>query len=125
MLKSPEAYRTIFTRWWWMDLFFYGFLIGGLGITAFAVPVYASPLNGGKGLVYSSCNDVGYDSAICENVYHGRATCFSTVMITLMIHSFEVGPSPLTPPPARSGPPTDGSLHPCHSARAPSLASSR
>lgn len=28
MFKSPEAYRTIFTRWWWMDLFFYGFLIG-------------------------------------------------------------------------------------------------
>lgn len=32
MSKSPEAYKTIFTLWWFIDTFYYGFLIGALAI---------------------------------------------------------------------------------------------
>lgn len=92
MFKSPEAYKTIFTLWWWMDLFFYGFLIGSLGIISFVIPVWSNNLNGGLGIKGLNCNDVGYDASQCQNVYHGRATCYSTVMLTLMIHAFEVRP---------------------------------
>jgi hypothetical protein len=68
MFKSPEAYRTIFTRWWWMDLFFYGILIGSLGVISFVIPVWASDLNGGIGVQGQNCNDVGYDAAQCKNI---------------------------------------------------------
>lgn len=89
MFKSPEAYRTIFTRWWWMDLFFYGILIGALGVISFVIPVWASDLNGGIGVQGLNCNDVGYDASQCKNIYHGRATCYATVMLLLMLHSLE------------------------------------
>jgi magnesium-transporting ATPase (P-type) len=38
MSKSPQAYKTIFTKWWLIDMIFYGFLIGGLSIVNVSAP---------------------------------------------------------------------------------------
>jgi hypothetical protein len=51
-----------------MDLFFYGILIGSLGVISFVIPVWASDLNGGIGVQGQNCNDVGYDAAQCKNI---------------------------------------------------------
>ena len=43
MTKSPAAYKTIFTKWWLIDMIFYGVLMGGLSI------VNVSPRGRGHG----------------------------------------------------------------------------
>ncbi|KAL7410384.1 hypothetical protein BDY24DRAFT_400352 [Mrakia frigida] len=88
MLKGPTAFRTIFTLWWWMDLVFYGVLMGGLTIANFVIVVFGSTVVGARGDLGFGCNEGDYDSR-CENVFRGRATCFATLTLMIMLHAFE------------------------------------
>lgn len=93
-----------------MDLFFYGFLIGGLAISnvssihnvrecvrwaqsltltrslQFAIVVYGSSVVGARGDLGNNCNE-GYSDS-CENVYRGRATTTATLICVLMFHAW-------------------------------------
>ncbi|CDZ97841.1 calcium-transporting atpase 3 [Phaffia rhodozyma] len=89
MLRNPGDFRTIFTTFWWLDLFFYGFLIGGLTIVNFVIVVWGTVLNGGKGQIGLECNDGHYNASQCQNIFHGRSAAFSTLMLLAMVHSLE------------------------------------
>ena len=40
MNKPPKEFKSIFTLEWYLDLFFYGFLIGALALTNFVIVVF-------------------------------------------------------------------------------------
>ena len=40
MNKPPKEFKTIFTLEWYLDLFFYGFLIGALALANFVIVVF-------------------------------------------------------------------------------------
>lgn len=40
MNKPPKEFKTIFTLEWYLDLFFYGFLIGALALVNFVIVVF-------------------------------------------------------------------------------------
>jgi magnesium-transporting ATPase (P-type) len=106
MEKSPRAYKTIFTLWWYIDLIFYGILIGSLSIANFVIVVWGK----GDGDLGINCNEGSYNNS-CETrkfwsesivvlvvlalifflatVYYGRGTTFATLTIILMVHSLE------------------------------------
>lgn len=61
MEKSPRAYKTIFTLWWYIDLIFYGILIGSLSIANFVIVVWGR----GDGDLGINCNEGSYNNS-CE-----------------------------------------------------------
>lgn len=61
MEKSPRAYKTIFTLWWYIDLVFYGILIGALSIANFVIVVWGR----GDGDLGIGCNEGSYNNS-CE-----------------------------------------------------------
>ena len=62
MNKPPSEFKTIFTLEWYLDLFFYGFLIGGLALVNFVVVVFGR---------YGVC-DIFFDMVSRADVF-----CFS------------------------------------------------
>ena len=61
MEKSPRAYKTIFTLWWYIDLIFYGILIGAVSIVNFVIVVWGR----GDGDLGINCNEGSYNDS-CE-----------------------------------------------------------
>ncbi|WVN87594.1 uncharacterized protein L203_102777 [Cryptococcus depauperatus CBS 7841] len=83
MDQAPEAFHQIFTGEFYLDLVFYGFLIGSLSLVNFVIVLWGYfPGNLGQ-----YCNEG--DSTICEPVFQARGTCFATLVIILMIHAIE------------------------------------
>ncbi|WWD22658.1 potassium/sodium efflux P-type ATPase, fungal-type [Kwoniella shandongensis] len=79
----PTAFHQIFTLEFYMDLIFYGFLIGALSLVNFVIVLWGY-FPGDLGVL---CNEA--DTAICNPVFQARGTCFSTLVIILMIHALE------------------------------------
>jgi len=83
MEQAPSAFQTIFNLEFYIDLTFYGFLIGALSIVNFVIVLWGYfPGNLGE-----YCNE-GF-SASCDPVFQARSTCYSTLVIILMIHSLQ------------------------------------
>lgn len=82
MDKSPAAYKTIFTMWWFIDLIFYGFMMGSLSLVSFIIVVWGR----GNGDLGRDCNEGAYNAS-CELLFHGRAACFATLCFILMLHA--------------------------------------
>jgi len=83
MEQPPEAFHQIFTLEFFVDLIFYGFLMGSLSLVNFVIVLWGY-FPGELGVL---CNE--QDSDICDPVYQARSTCFATLVIILMIHAFE------------------------------------
>jgi magnesium-transporting ATPase (P-type) len=83
MEQRPEAFHQIFTLEFYIDLIFYGFLMGALALVNFVIVLWGY-FPGDLGVL---CNEE--DSDLCSPVYQARSTCFATLVIILMIHSFE------------------------------------
>lgn len=60
MDKRPEDFKSIFVLEWWLDLFFYGVLMGAISLANFAIAAYAY----NDGYLGIDCNS-GYRSE-CE-----------------------------------------------------------
>lgn len=83
MTRSPDGYRTIFTREFAIDLFFYGFLLGAQALVNFVIVMYGYfPGNFGH-----DCNEKDLD--ICHPVFRARATCMATLQICMLLHAFQ------------------------------------
>ncbi|WVO20606.1 potassium/sodium efflux P-type ATPase, fungal-type [Cryptococcus decagattii] len=83
MEQGPEVYHRIFTLEFYVDLIFYGFLMGSISLVNFVIVLWGYyPGNLGR-----FCNED--DPSICDPVYQARAACFATLVIVLMIHALE------------------------------------
>ncbi|WWC90206.1 potassium/sodium efflux P-type ATPase, fungal-type [Kwoniella dendrophila CBS 6074] len=83
MDQSPHAFHQIFTLEFYIDLVFYGILMGALSLANFVIVLWGYfPGDLGR-----YCNET--DSEICNPVFQARATCFATLVIMLMIHGLE------------------------------------
>ncbi|WVQ82803.1 potassium/sodium efflux P-type ATPase, fungal-type [Cryptococcus sp. DSM 104549] len=80
---APTAFHQIFTLEFYIDLVFYGFLIGALSLVNFVIVLWGY-FPGELGVL---CNEG--DSDICDPVFQARGTCFATLVIILMIHALE------------------------------------
>ncbi|ODN86846.1 potassium/sodium efflux P-type ATPase, fungal-type [Cryptococcus wingfieldii CBS 7118] len=83
MEQPPSSFHQIFTLEFYIDLIFYGFLIGSLSLVNFVIVLWGY-FSGNLGM---ECNEG--DSDICSSVFQARATCFATLVIILMIHALE------------------------------------
>lgn len=88
MELPPTEFQRIFTAEFWIDLVFYGFLIGALSLVNFVIVLWGyypvsneDELANRKGNLGADCN-VG-PSAACDPVFRARATCFATLVIIL------------------------------------------
>ena len=79
----PESFHRIFTLEFYVDLIFYGFLMGALALVNFVIVLWGY-FPGDLGVL---CNE--QDSEICSPVYQARSTCYATLVIILMIHALE------------------------------------
>ncbi|ORY35588.1 putative calcium-transporting ATPase 3 [Naematelia encephala] len=79
----PTAFHHIFTLEFYIDLVFYGFLIGALSLVNFVIVLWGYF----PGDLGQYCNEG--DTAICVPVFQARGTCFATLVIILMIHALE------------------------------------
>ncbi|WWC97573.1 potassium/sodium efflux P-type ATPase, fungal-type [Kwoniella sp. B9012] len=83
MEQPPTSFHQIFTLEFYVDLVFYGVLMGALSLVNFVIVLWGYfPGDLGR-----YCNEG--DSEICDPVFQARATCFSTLVIILMIHGLE------------------------------------
>ncbi|GMK59492.1 hypothetical protein CspeluHIS016_0800980 [Cutaneotrichosporon spelunceum] len=83
MTRPPSAYRTILTRGFTIDLFYYGLLLGGQSLINFVIVMYGYfPGDFGHG-----CNES--DNASCDPVFRARATCMATLQICMLLHSMQ------------------------------------
>lgn len=80
MENTPDDYATIFTFWWYMDLFYYGILIAGISLANFSVVIYGW-YDGQLGV---GCNNGFNDS--CIPVFSARSACFASLLWNLMLH---------------------------------------
>lgn len=93
MDQGPETYQKIFTLEFYVDLFFYGILMGSLALVNFVI-VQWGYFDGDLGYL---CNEHqtyvddfdGNRYDVCNKVFTARATCFATLVIILMIHALE------------------------------------
>ncbi|WRT63192.1 potassium/sodium efflux P-type ATPase, fungal-type [Kwoniella shivajii] len=83
MDQPPTAFQQIFTLEFYIDLAFYGVLMGALSLANFVIVLWGY-FPGDLGVM---CNEG--DSEICSPVFQARATCFATLVIMLMIHALE------------------------------------
>jgi magnesium-transporting ATPase (P-type) len=77
MDQPPEAFHQIFTLEFYIDLAFYGILIGALSLVNFVIVLWGYY----PGDLGSQCNET--DSARCDPVFLARGTCFATLTIIL------------------------------------------
>ncbi|WVF66526.1 potassium/sodium efflux P-type ATPase, fungal-type [Kwoniella sp. CBS 6097] len=83
MEQPPTAFHQIFTLEFYIDLAFYGILMGALSLVNFVIVLWGYfPGDLGR-----YCNES--DPDICDPVFQARATCFATLVIILMIHALE------------------------------------
>ena len=77
MDQPPEAFHQIFTLEFYLDLAFYGILIGALSLVNFVIVLWGYY----PGDLGTQCNET--DSARCDPVFLARGTCFATLTIIL------------------------------------------
>nr|XP_019014014.1 potassium/sodium efflux P-type ATPase, fungal-type [Kwoniella pini CBS 10737]OCF52795.1 potassium/sodium efflux P-type ATPase, fungal-type [Kwoniella pini CBS 10737] len=83
MEQPPTAFHQIFNLEFYIDLAFYGILMGSLSLVNFVIVLWGYfPGDLGR-----YCNEG--DSDICDPVFQARSTCFATLVIILMIHGLE------------------------------------
>ena len=82
MLRTPAEYKTIFTKWWIIDLFAYGFLMGAIALANFSIVLYGY-FDGFLGL---DCNERLSDS--CDYTGRARGAVFASFLFILLIHGF-------------------------------------
>ncbi|KAL1407292.1 hypothetical protein Q8F55_006713 [Vanrija albida] len=79
----PTTFQRIFTLEFYVDLLFYGVVIGSVSLVNFVIVLWGYfPGDLGK-----ECNE--RHSPECDPVFLARSTCFATLVIILMIHSLE------------------------------------
>ncbi|CAK9782312.1 putative calcium-transporting ATPase 3 [Cutaneotrichosporon oleaginosum] len=83
MTRPPEAYATIFTPEFIIDLFFYGLLLGAQSLVNFVIVMYGYF----PGDLGHDCNE--RDLAVCAPVFRARATCMATLQICMLLHAFQ------------------------------------
>jgi magnesium-transporting ATPase (P-type) len=88
MELPPTAFHKIFTLEFYVDLIFYGFLIGVLSLVNFVIVLWGYF----PGDLGSFCNET--DSTACNPVFQARSTCFATLVIILYVY---VDPAPPLP----------------------------
>lgn len=92
MEQPPTAFHQIFTLEFYIDLAFYGFLIGALSLVNFVIVLWGyfpvrrarfhrQHLTDPQGDLGVLCNEG--DSDICDPVFQARSTCFATLVIIL------------------------------------------
>jgi Na+-exporting ATPase len=79
MERGPKDFQVMFTKWWFIDLVYYGFLMAGLALANFAITIWGY-YNGYLGY---DCNE-GLNDTICHNTGQARGACFSAFLIVLM-----------------------------------------
>lgn len=84
MEQLPEAFHRIFTLEFYVDLVFYGFLMGSLALVNFVIVMWGGYFPKDLG---EKCNE-GLNAS-CGTVFQARSTCFATLVIVLMIHALE------------------------------------
>jgi potassium/sodium efflux P-type ATPase len=90
----PTEFRHIFTLEFYIDLIFYGVLMGALALTNFVIVLYGyfePRLPNGQPVLGEYCNKhhSGDGGVLCSPVFQARSTCFATLVIILMIHALE------------------------------------
>ncbi|KAL1407966.1 hypothetical protein Q8F55_004763 [Vanrija albida] len=83
MDQPPSEYRTLFTWEFYIDLAFYGLLMGAQALINFVIVMYGY-FPGDLGV---DCNDRA--SASCDPVFAARACCMATLMIVMLIHALQ------------------------------------
>ena len=83
MEQPPHSFHQIFTLEFYVDLIFYGFVMGALSLVNFVIVMWGY-FPGDLGVL---CNEE--DSDRCSPVFQARATCYATLVIILMIHALE------------------------------------
>ncbi|BEI94986.1 uncharacterized protein CcaverHIS019_0705670 [Cutaneotrichosporon cavernicola] len=83
MTRPPAGYRTILTREFTIDLFYYGFLLGGQSLINFVIVMYGYY----PGDFGHDCNVT--DNISCGPVFRARATCMATLQICMLLHSLQ------------------------------------
>ena len=81
MDQPPEAFHRIFTLEFYLDLAFYGIVMGALALTNFVIVLWGY-FPGDLGV---QCNED--DTPRCDPVFLARGTCFATLTITLYVSS--------------------------------------
>lgn len=86
MEQQPDAFHQIFTIEFYVDLAFYGILMGALALVNFVIVLWGY-FDGYLGI---DCNEKSSaNGTACDKVYLARGTCFATLVIILMIHALE------------------------------------
>ncbi|ORX35135.1 putative calcium-transporting ATPase 3 [Kockovaella imperatae] len=83
MDQPPSSFQEIFNLEFYIDLAFYGLLMGALALVNFVIVLWGYY----PGYLGRYCNEG--DADICDPVFQARATCFATLIIILMIHALE------------------------------------
>lgn len=79
MDRGPRDFQVMFTKWWFIDLTYYGFLMAGLALANFSITIWGYF----DGYLGYNCNE-GLNDTICHNTGQARGACFSSFLIVLM-----------------------------------------
>jgi len=83
MDRAPSAYQSMFTMWWIIDLFAYGFFMAAIAIGNFAAVMWGY-FDGDLGI---DCN-VDLDDNVCNKTGRARGAVFATFLFILLVHAF-------------------------------------
>jgi Na+-exporting ATPase len=83
MDRAPSEYQSMFTMWWIIDLFAYGFFMAAIAIGNFAVVMWGY-FDGDLGV---DCN-VDLDDSVCNKTGRARGAVFATFLFILLVHAF-------------------------------------
>jgi Na+-exporting ATPase len=83
MERGPKEYQNMFTKWWFIDLVYYGMIMAGLALANFSLTIWGYY----DGYLGYDCNE-GLDELVCNNTGQARGACFASFLIVLMAHAF-------------------------------------
>jgi potassium/sodium efflux P-type ATPase len=83
MLRKPHEFQNVFTFWWIVDLFAYGFFMGAIAIANFAAVMWGY-FDGDLGL---RCNE-DLDRGLCNQTGRARGAVFASFLFVLLVHAF-------------------------------------
>jgi magnesium-transporting ATPase (P-type) len=83
MLRKPHEFHNIFTFWWIVDLFAYGFFMGAIALANFAAVMWGY-FDGYLGV---RCNE-DLDDELCGQTGRARGAVFASFLFVLLIHAF-------------------------------------
>lgn len=79
MERGPKDFQVMFTKWWFIDLTYYGFVMAGLALANFSLTIWGYF----DGYLGYGCNE-GLNDGVCHNTGQARGACFSSFLIVLM-----------------------------------------